>query len=477
MGRAGPPPPLPSRSPPPWRGRSDRTPVSTSPRPTLFALPGLGLDGRAFDALGRELADVADLVALDLPGGSGTSLEEMTAATIRRIREHDASRWLLLGHSMGGKIASLVASRTVTGRSGLFGLAGVVLLAGSPLSPEPMEEERRSTMLGWVDDGHLDEAQAREFVDQNVGSPLPADADAEVLAELRRYSPEGWRDWLEHGSREDRTGEAALGAVPALLIAGGEDGDLGADAQRRLNGSLYSRARLLTLAGAGHLLPFERPVEVAAAIRRFWEEEAGTAPSVPADVGAAIASARTSTRVRGLLAVRALADDPEYAPRALTVAQLAELRAIADRVVPQEGGRIDLAARVDTQLANGEGDGWRNADLPADPIAYGLALDALRGFAGLGPAEQDARLTAIADGSAEPGDRSAGGLGAEQLTAWFEDCRVDLVKQWLAHPASMARIGYDGYASGGDTLPLVTGFRLLGADDRETWEPTTRSHR
>ncbi|WP_258072812.1 GMC family oxidoreductase [Rathayibacter rathayi] len=47
--------------------------------------------------------------------------------------------------------------------------------------------------------------------------------------------------------------------------------------------ALYSRGRLLTLAGAGHLLPFERPAEVAAAIRRFWEEEAGVAPVVPVD--------------------------------------------------------------------------------------------------------------------------------------------------------------------------------------------------
>lgn len=300
--------------------------MSTSPRPTVFALPGLGLDGRAFDALGRELADIADVVALDLPGGSETSLEAMTTSVIRRIRAHGASRWLLLGHSMGGKIASLVASRTVAGRSGLFGLAGVVLLAGSPLSPEPMAEERRSAMLGWVTDGPLDVEQAREFVEQNVGAPLPPEVDAEVMAELRRYSPTTWRDWLEHGSREDCAALAALGSVPALLIAGGEDGDLGADAQRRLNGSLYSRGRLLTLAGAGHLLPFERPAEVAAAIRTFWQEEAGTTPVVPADVATTTTSART---------------------------------------IPQENGRIDLAARVDAQddaqvnaqLADGQGDG------------------------------------------------------------------------------------------------------------------------
>ncbi|WKK72322.1 hypothetical protein Q0F99_04855 [Rathayibacter oskolensis] len=188
---------------------------------------------------------------------------------------------------------------------------------------------------------------------------------------------------------------------------------------------------------------------------------------MPGDASRAIASARTSSRVRAGLAELALSDDPDYQPQVLTSAQLTTLRAVADRVVPQDGPPIDLAARVDAQLAEGTGDGWRNAELPADPVAYGLALDALAGFESL--ADQDAALRDL-------GTSARGALSADQLTAWFEDCRVDLVRQWLAHPATMARVGYDGYATGGDTA-LIPGFRLLGAEEREPWEPTARSRR
>ncbi len=61
-------------------------------------------------------------------------------------------------------------------------------------------------------------------------------------------------------------------------------------------------------------------------------------------------------------------------------------------------------------------------------------------------------------------------LDAEQLRAWFEDASVDLVKHWLAHPATMAAIDFDGYANGGDGV-RKQGFQLLAAGQREAWEP------
>ncbi len=58
--------------------------------------------------------------------------------------------------------------------------------------------------------------------------------------------------------------------VPALVLAGGADGDLGPRAQRELNGAVYPRAEFTTLQGAGHLLPLERPAEVASAVRQSF---------------------------------------------------------------------------------------------------------------------------------------------------------------------------------------------------------------
>lgn len=445
-------------------------PSSPTARPTAFALHALGSSAREYDGLAEHLADVLDVHAVDLPGFgdaagmTGTSIPETVRQVERAIRRSGATRWILVGHSMGGKIASLVASRALAGDSELFGLAGVVLLAASPPVPEPMEEERREDMLGWAADGPISAADARTFVDANVGGRLPHDADARATDDVRRTSPAAWRAWLEIGSREDVSAEVGILDLPALVFAGGEDGDLGEDAQRRLNGAAYPRARFEVVAGAGHLLPLERPIEVATAIRAFWEQAAGIGPVVPADVAAVIASPRTSSRTRGILARRAVADDPQASPAALTDVQLSTLRLLADRVVPQDAPAIDIALRVDAQLAAGGGDGWRNADLPPDLEAYGTALDALAPLRTRSPREVDAAVARIAAGEYDEHDD----FSATQFAAWFEDARVDLARQWLAHPATMARIGFDGFANGGDDV--FTGFALLGADQREDWE-------
>jgi hypothetical protein len=186
--------------------------------------------------------------------------------------------------------------------------------------------------------------------------------------------------------------------------------------------------------------------------------------------------------MRAALAVRALADDPGYTPSVLSNSQLQTLRTVADRVVPQTGRSIDLAARIDAQLATGRGDGWRFADMPADREAYALALDGLAGFGALAEAEQDDRLKRLAAGEfvagVEPDDgpRNGPALSAQQMAHWFEDLRADLVRLWLAQPATMARIGFDGFANGGDG-PRKQGIERLAADERESWEPLVEMSR
>jgi pimeloyl-ACP methyl ester carboxylesterase len=450
-------------------------------RPTIFVLHALGMSAREFDGVAARLADTGDVVALDLPGfgdasaASGVSVADMAALVVRKVRRHAPGRWLLVGHSMGGKIASVVASRALAGEHGLFGLSGVVLLAASPPTPEPMSDTDRAEKRAMADGGALDAASARSFVDANVGAPLDASVDAVAVADVQRASAEAWTAWFDRGSREDWSEAVGVLDVPAVILAGGSDGDLGESAQRELNGRVYPRARVQVLEGAGHLLPLERPDEVAEAIRAFWRDEAGTGPVVPVDVVRTLASSRVSTQTRALHARRVLADDPRYAPVVLDEAQLQTLRALSDRIVPQRAPdprqALDLAARVDARI--GTGDGWRNAALPPDPEAYRLGLDELAGFGDLTRAEQDALVTAIVAGEHEP---HVARFTAEQMTLWFEDCRVDLVRTWLSHPATMSRIGYDGYANGGDG-PRFQGFQLLAADAREAWEPTMEAAR
>ena len=441
---------------------------------TVFCLHALGSSSEEFAGLRARLAGTLDLIGIDLPGHgrsssvTGTTVEEMTQLVERAIGRSGATEWALVGHSMGGKVASVVAARTVDGSNGLFGLRAVVLLAASPLSPEPMDDERRRSMLAWAADGEIGPDEADEFVDANTDARLPPEQHLQAVHDVERTAPQAWTDWLVRGSREDWSSEFPPNPVPALVLAGAADGDLGPDAQRALNLPHWSAGEFAVVTGAAHLLPWERPDDVADRIRDFWRRRVDHGPAVPAATARVIASPRVSARMRGLLAVRALPDDPGRGPRALSPEQLDTLRAVARVVVPQSGDRpIDLALRVDAQLADGLGDGWRPDGLPTDVDAYRAGLDALRAESAHGDEHLATVLDAVTAGSYTP---AAGTLDAAQLQAWVEDAAVDLAKQWVAHPATMAELDYDGFANGGDGV-RKQGFLLLGAGQREAWEP------
>lgn len=443
---------------------------------TVFCLHALGSSSEEFVGLRTRLAGTLDLVGIDLPGfgrsssATGTTVEEMTQLVERAIGRSGATEWALIGHSMGGKIASIVASRTIDGSNGLFGLRAVVLLAASPLSPEPMDEDRRATMLEWAADGEIGPDEAETFVDANTDGRLPLEAHTQAVHDVQRTVPQAWTDWLVRGSREDWSTVFPANPVPALVLAGAEDGDLGPDAQRELNLPHWTAGEFDVVPGAAHLLPWEQPDEVADRIREFWLRRVDHGPAVPEATGRVIASPRVSARTRGILAVRALPDDPAREPRALTRTQVDTLRAVARVVVPQPGERrhqVDVALRVDDQLADGLGDGWRPDGLPSDVEAYRAALDALLAETANGQEHLATVLAAVDAGEYTP---TSGPLDAAQLQAWAEDAAVDLAKQWLAHPATMAEVDYDGFANGGDGL-RKQGFLLLGAGQREAWEP------
>ena len=137
--------------------------------------------------------------------------------------------------------------------------------------------------------------------------------------------------------------------------------------------------------------------------------------------------------------------------------------------------------KFDPALA-GKGDGWRYANMPSDRKAYPLALDALAGFGALAEHEQEAKLTLMALGqfvaTRAPNDKHKNSevLCSKQTKYWFEDLRADLVRIWLSHPATMARIGFDGFANGGDGI-RKQGFERLAADERESWEPLVEMSR
>jgi hypothetical protein len=55
------------------------------------------------------------------------------------------------------------------------------------------------------------------------------------------------------------------------------------------------------------------------------------------------------------------------------------------------------------------------------------------------------------------------------MALWFEDVRAETARVWMSLPATMAAIGYDGFATGGDG-PRKQGYVRTRADDLETWQ-------
>ena len=187
-----------------------------------------------------------------------------------------------------------------------------------------------------------------------------------------------------------------------------------------------------------------------------------------------IESDRVSPATRKVLLERAKADDPEYVPLTVDAHGLVTLRAVMARMIPQEGEAIDLAARIDTMLANGGGNGWRYEVLPEDGIAIRIGLAVLdetaqqrfgRDFAVLEPEEQDSILADAVNGTLP---RNVLDMGR-----WAEELLSYAAEMYMAHPGTFARIGYSGIGDGADAA-TQKGFVLIGIGEVEEWEPQAR---
>lgn len=191
---------------------------------------------------------------------SGYGLADLAADAAGVIEALNLQRYILVGHSMGGKVAQLLASRRPDG------LAGLVLVAPSPPSPLAMPPEARQMMAAAY--------STRETVEQAIDQMLTAKAlsprDREqVIEDSLRGAPQAKAAWPSSTSLEDITREVAAIDAPTLVIAGELDR---VDSVEILKAELLPRiphAVLHILPETGHLSPLESPRELARLIADF----------------------------------------------------------------------------------------------------------------------------------------------------------------------------------------------------------------
>ena len=233
-------------------------------RPALVFLHYFGGSSQSWIEVIDELACDYTCVAPDLRGFGGSEGSAGASYTVKDYADDVAAlvddlkleRYVLIGHSMGGKIALQFAARQPTG------LASLVLLAPSPPTPEPMDEAERTRLLA----GHGIRFVAEETAHKIIAHPLAASMSKRIVEDNLRSSRPAWRAWLAHGSREDISGEVSSIKVPVMVVAGAADPVMTANLLEREVVRRVAGARLTVLPKLGHLLPLEDPKTIAVII-------------------------------------------------------------------------------------------------------------------------------------------------------------------------------------------------------------------
>jgi len=191
---------------------------------------------------------------------SGYGLADLADDAEGVIAALDLKRYVLVGHSMGGKVAQLMASRRPKG------LAGLVLVAPSPPQPMAVPPEAREQMAG----AYSTRESVGMVIDQVLtGKPLSPKDREQVIQDSLRGAPQAKAAWPRSTSLEDITHEVAAITVPTTVIAGELDR---VDGIGLLKAELLPRiphAGLSVLPGTGHLSPLESPEELARLIGDF----------------------------------------------------------------------------------------------------------------------------------------------------------------------------------------------------------------
>jgi pimeloyl-ACP methyl ester carboxylesterase len=235
--------------------------------PALVFLHYWGGSSRTWRPVIDRLADTTRCVAIDHRGwgrssspARGYAMQDLAADVTAVIAALGLSDYILVGHSMGGKVAQLLAGRRPSG------LRGVVLVAPAPAKPAAIPDEARAQM------GRAYET--RQSVLATLDGVLRfAELDDELREQAVQDTLAGAgaakRAWPSSGITQDVSADLASIDVPVLVIAGREDQvEPVAILQTHVLGEIPG-AQLEIVEGSGHLIPLERPDELGERIAAF----------------------------------------------------------------------------------------------------------------------------------------------------------------------------------------------------------------
>ncbi|KAH8660816.1 Alpha/Beta hydrolase protein [Tricladium varicosporioides] len=240
------------------------TPLHTSSNaPTLIFLHFWGGSSSTFSSLLTHLPTTIPTLILSFRGwGLSSGPSSPTSYSILHLAQDvealishlDIKNFVLIGHSMGGKVAQLIA-----GQKRVKGLKGMVLLAPAPPTPLVLSEEMKAQQLT-----AYDTPESAEFVVRNVltSSLISSSTIQFLVQDMLSGNKYAKRAWPEYAMAEDISDEAKKVNVPVLVVVGEEDRVETVERVRKEVIGNIKGAYMIVLDGKGHLLPVEAPEEV-----------------------------------------------------------------------------------------------------------------------------------------------------------------------------------------------------------------------
>ena len=194
------------------------------------------------------------------PGNGNYGIADLAADAEGVIESMGIQQYVLIGQSMGGKVAQLMASRRPQG------LVGLVLVAPASPCASPIPLDQRQFIAAAYASRESILAACDQVLTARALSPAIKE---QVVEDSLRGSPDAKFAWPMKTILEDITKDVARIRVPTLVIAGEFDQ---IDPVDTLKAQLLSRihcATMCTLPGVGHLSPLEAPIEIAREIEQF----------------------------------------------------------------------------------------------------------------------------------------------------------------------------------------------------------------
>lgn len=205
-------------------------------------------------------------IAIDLRGFGNSpapekvlSVNDSAEDVIKLIQGLNLKNYILIGHSMGGKIALAIAAKSFPG------LKSLILVAPSPPTPEPTTEDKTKEMV----ETFGDRAAVKKLIKKITAKQLPDNLLAPTINDHLKINRIAWDGWILNASQEDISYLMPQIKIPIKVISGDKDPNFSTDFLKETFSKYANSITFEEIKGTGHLIPIEVPNELVDSIKAF----------------------------------------------------------------------------------------------------------------------------------------------------------------------------------------------------------------